>query len=65
MKYLVSRDVGHLKFTKIKNPKSPFRVLCMFNNFTLQDIAIPIYVNYKSMIYIHMFQNYYTIKIKN
>ena len=22
MKYHVSRDVGHLKFTKIKNPKS-------------------------------------------
>ena len=35
MKYHVSRDVSHLKFTTIKNPISPFQVACMFNNFTL------------------------------
>ena len=33
MKYHVSRDVGHLKFTTIKNPKSP--IPCTTNNFTL------------------------------
>ena len=27
MKYHVSRDVGHLKFTKIKNPKFPFQAV--------------------------------------
>ena len=35
MKYHVSRDVGHLKFTKIKNPKSRIQVPCLLNNFTL------------------------------
>ena len=35
MKYHVSRDVDHLKFTTIKNPKSPIQVPCMTNNFTL------------------------------
>ena len=50
MKYHVSRDVGHLKFTTIKNPNSPIQVPCielernflsssvvpcMTNNFTL------------------------------
>ena len=35
MKYHVSRDVGHLKFTKIKNPKFPFQVSCMLKNFKL------------------------------
>ena len=29
MKYHVSRDVGHLKYTNINNPKSPFQLPCM------------------------------------
>ena len=35
MKYHVSRDVGHLKFTTIKDQKSPFQAPCMTNNLTL------------------------------
>ena len=35
MKYLVSRDVVHLKFTEIKNPKSPSKASCMLKNVTL------------------------------
>ena len=42
--------VGHLKLTKNLHPKFPIQVPCLLKNFTLQDIAIPIYVNYKSMI---------------
>ena len=29
MKYRVSRDVVHLKFTQIKNPKPPIQVPCI------------------------------------
>ena len=58
MKYHVSRDVGHLKFTKIKNPKSPFQVHFCSIILRWQDIEIPIYVNYKSMcITMHLIQN--------
>ena len=35
MKYHVSHDVGHLKFTKIKNPKSPIQVPYLLKNYTL------------------------------
>ena len=40
MKYLVSRDVGHLQFTKIKNPKSPIQVPCMTKkNYVTTDLC--------------------------
>ena len=50
MKYHVSRDVGHLKFTKIKNPNphSSYHVCPIILRW--QDIALPIYINYKSML---------------
>ena len=40
MKYHVSRDVGHLKITKIKNPKSLIQVSCIaMKNHVTTDLC--------------------------
>ena len=40
MKYHVSRDVGHLKFTTIKDQKSPFQAPCMtMKNHVTTDLC--------------------------
>ena len=40
MKYHVSRDVGYLKFTTIKNPKSPIQIPCMtIKNHVTTDLC--------------------------
>ena len=52
MKYHVLRDVGHrLQKLKIQNLHSSYHVCPIILRW--QDIAPPIYVNYKSMTHTH------------